>query len=197
MNQRGILISVEGIDGAGKTTLVESLSKYLPNSVKFREPGGVSFSENVRELILNNKMEARTEALLFAAARAQLVHEMIRPQLEIKKYVILDRFTDSSIAYQGGGRELGLAEIKDLNMFATGGLEPDVTFLLQLDNKTAKSRRAGKDKFESQNEEFFNRVIDAYGTLAMTESDRIKVIDATLSEDEIMRIALEKLKSMM
>src|SRR5438445_521021 len=138
----GRLITIEGIDGAGKTTLAEALQKALGErgvDVRLlREPGGVAAAERVRELVKDPglRIGARAEALLYAAARAQLVEEAIDPLLGSGTWVLLDRFIDSSLAYQGGGRELGLDAIRAINAFGTGGLRPDRTLLLKLDPAT-------------------------------------------------------------
>ena len=136
---RGVLITVEGLDGAGKSTLVAGLAKALEERgervVVLREPGGVEVSERIRELLKDPALEidARAEALLYAAARAQLVAEQLRPLLDAGETVLLDRFIDSSLAYQGAGRGLGVEAIRALNAFGTGGLAPDRTLLLRID----------------------------------------------------------------
>src|SRR5438067_6591040 len=136
---RGRLITIEGIDGAGKTTLATALNSKLRESgvdVRLlREPGGVRAAERIRELVMDPGLQVsgRAEALLYAAARAQLVEEAVSPLLEKGTWVLLDRFVDSSLAYQGAGRELGMEDVALINDFATGGLEPDRTLLLVLD----------------------------------------------------------------
>ena len=132
-----MLITVEGLDGAGKTTLISGLTEHLDATV-LREPGGVELSERIRELVKDPALtvDPRAEALLYAAARAQLVAETLRPLLDGGTTVILDRFIDSSLAYQGGGRGLGVEEIRALNEFGTGGLTPDKTLLLRIDPET-------------------------------------------------------------
>ena len=131
---RTMLITVEGLDGAGKTTLITALAEHLDATV-LREPGGVELSERIRDLVADPALhvDPRAEALLYAAARAQLVAEKLRPLLDAGETVLLDRFVDSSLAYQGGGRELGVEEIRALNAFGTGGLTPDRTLLLRID----------------------------------------------------------------
>ena len=136
---RGRLLTVEGLDGAGKTTLVGALAGALHERGRevlvLREPGGVALSESIRELLRDPDltMEPAAEALLYAAARAQLVAEQLGPLLEAGNWVLLDRFVDSSLAYQGAGRGLGVEAVRRLNAFATGGLEPDRTLLLRID----------------------------------------------------------------
>src|SRR4051812_48088744 len=153
-----MLITVEGLDGAGKTTLVAGLARELDATV-LREPGGVELSERIRALIADPSLsvDPRAEALLFAAARAQLVAEKLRPLLGDGATVLLDRFVDSSLAYQGGGRELGVEEIRALNAFGMGGLRPDRTLLLRIDPQRALARLAGReaDRLERAGGEFF------------------------------------------
>src|SRR4051812_45151671 len=170
----GRLITVEGLDGAGKTTLVAGLTRELAargrELLVLREPGGVELSERIRELVKDPELtvDPRAEALLYAAARAQLVAEKLRPLLDGGATVILDRFIDSSLAYQGGGRGLGVEEIRALNEFGTGGLEPDRTLLLRVDPETGLGRIAGReaDRLELAGGEFFARVAKTYDELA-------------------------------
>jgi dTMP kinase len=182
--QRGRLITVEGIDGAGKTTLVEALAGAWAQLVVLREPGGVELSERIRDLVKDPALEVhpRTEALLYAAARAQLVAEKVRPLLEAGTWVLLDRFVDSSLAYQGGGRGLGIEQIRELNLFATEGLKPDRTLLLRIDPLTGLRRAGGRDgdadRLEREQRSFFAAVADAYDALAAAEPERFAVIDA-------------------
>src|ERR687896_1311939 len=130
---RGRLITVEGLDGAGKTTVVEGLAAALGDVVVLREPGGVELSERIRALVKDPTLDVhpRAEALLYAAARAQLVAERLEPLLAAGRDVLLDRFVHSSLAYQGAGRGLGVGAVRELNLFATGGLVPDPTLLLR------------------------------------------------------------------
>src|SRR4051794_16978757 len=148
MDHRGRLITIEGIDGAGKTTLAERLVSALPGARLLREPGGVGLSERVRALVKDPGLtvDARAEALLYAAARAQLVHERVLPLLESGTHVLLDRFVDSSLAYQGAGRGLGVREIAELNRFGTAGLVPDRTLYLRVPPAVGASRRDGEDR---------------------------------------------------
>ena len=187
-----MLITVEGVDGAGKTTLARKLGEKLGAEV-LREPGGVEVSERIRALVQDPALEVdpRAEALLNAAARAQLIAERIRPLLREGRPVVLDRFTDSSLAYQGGGRGL---EVREINAFATGGLRPDVTLLLRVDPRTARARKDGApDRLEAEPDAFFAAVADAYDALAAAEPDRFRVLDASLPADEVLRAALHAL----
>jgi dTMP kinase len=185
---RGRLITIEGVDGAGKTTLADGLAQLLAaggvNVELLREPGGVELSERIRALVKDPalRVDPRAEALLYAAARAQLVAEQLRPLLEAGDWVLLDRFVDSSLAYQGAGRGLGVAEVRRLNEFGTGGLMPDRTLLLRIDAAAGLARVAGRpedaDRLEREEAAFFDRVAQAYDELAAAEPDRIAVIDA-------------------
>ncbi len=191
-----MLITVEGLDGAGKTTLITALAARLGATV-LREPGGVELSERIRELVADLKLhvDPRAEALLYAAARAQLVAEKLRPLLDAGETVLLDRFVDSSLAYQGGGRELGVEAIRALNAFGTGGLAPDRTLLLRIDPHAGLARIAGReaDRLESAGGEFFARVAQTYDELAAAEPDRFVVIDATQPPDAVLNAALTAL----
>lgn len=203
MQDRGRLITIEGIDGTGKTTLAarlhDELSRRGLEVERLREPGGVAASERIRELVKDPglRIGAEAEALLYAAARAQLVAEAIRPRLGRGTWVLLDRFVDSSLAYQGGGRRLGIASIRELNRFATGGLKPDRTLLLSLDPDAARARADGRpgsaDRLELENDAFFERIAAAYIELARSEPARIRVLDAARSPDEVLAQALANL----
>src|SRR3954464_9545256 len=152
MNHRGRLITIEGIDGAGKTTLAERLLTSLPGATMLREPGGVAVSERVRALVKDPELDVdpRAEALLYAASRAQLVHQRLVPLLQSGRDVLLDRFVDSSLAYQGAGRGLGVGEIAELNRFATAGLVPDRTLYLRVPPSVGARRRDGGDRLEQE-----------------------------------------------
>ena len=168
MARSGRLIAVEGIDGAGKTTLAEGIAAALPDFVVLREPGGAVLSERIRELVEDPALEVdpRAEALLYAAARAQLVGEKLLPLLSAGRDVVLDRFVDSSLAYQGAGRGLGVEEIAELNRFATAGLAADLTLYLRVDPAVGAARRSGEDRLEQAGEAFFAAVVAAYDALA-------------------------------
>jgi dTMP kinase len=196
-----VLITVEGLDGAGKTTLVAGLSAALEERgervVVLREPGGVEVSERIRELLKDPELEIdpRAEALLYAAARAQLVAQELRPLLESGTTVLLDRFVDSSLAYQGAGRGLGVDAIRALNEFGTAGLRPDRTLLLRVDPGTGLGRIAGRpaDRLEREDTAFFAAIAEAYDALAAAEPERIAVIDAGRPPDAVLADALAQL----
>ncbi len=195
-----MLITIEGVDGAGKTTLVARLAAALEEQGRpvlvLREPGGVELSERIRALLKDPSLavDPRAEALLYAAARAQLVAEELRPLLEAGNWVLLDRFVDSSLAYQGAGRRLGVDAIRSLNEFATGGLVPDRTLLLRVEPALGRARIAGRleevDRLERERDEFFTAVADAYDDLAAAEPERIAVIDASQPPDRVLADAL-------
>ncbi|MFZ2049601.1 MAG: dTMP kinase [Solirubrobacteraceae bacterium] len=199
----GRLITIEGLDGAGKTTLVQALAQELQRRglpvVVLREPGGVPVSERIRELVKDPSahVSARTEALLYAAARAQLVSERLLPELEQGHFVLLDRFLDSSLAYQGAGRELGVEQVREINLFATGGLAPDRTLLLTISPAAGRARQDGRgqepDRLEREDSAFFTAVADAYDQLARQEPDRIRTIDATGAPAKVLAAALAAL----
>jgi dTMP kinase len=192
-----VLITVEGLDGAGKTTLIAGLSAAL-DALVLREPGGVEVSERIRTLLKDPALaiDPRAEALLYAAARAQLVAEELRPLLDAGTTVLLDRFVDSSLAYQGAGRGLGVEEIRALNEFATGGLRPDRTLLLRIDPAEGLARIADRpsDRLERSGQAFFAAIAEAYDALAAAEPDRIAVIDASQPPDAVLADALAALQ---
>jgi dTMP kinase len=196
MAARGRLIAVEGIDGAGKTTLAAGLARALPDVVVLREPGGAVVSERIRELVKDPapSVDPRAEALLYAAARAQLVAERLVPLLAGGETVVLDRFVDSSLAYQGAGRGLGVAEIAAVNAFATRGVAADLTLYLRVPPAVGAARREGVDRLEQAGEAFFARVVDAYDALAAAAGDRYVTIDATRPPDAVLADALAAVK---
>ena len=187
------MITIEGIDGAGKTTLARRLLAALRERgvdiELLREPGGVQASERIRELVKDPEIVIgpRAEALLYAAARAQLVEEALIPLLDQGTWVLLDRFVDSSLAYQGGGRELGVEAVREINRFGTEGLAPDRTLLLVIDPTLGRSRSLdrgeGLDRLEREHDDFHARIAAVYDQLADAEPERIRRIDAAQSED--------------
>ena len=188
MAQSGLFVTLEGIDRSGKTTQARLLCDALGEAaLAVREPGGTPVGERVRELL---KDPAATigpgaEALLFAAARAQLVAEVIRPALDAGRVVVSDRFLDSSLAYQGGARGLGVDDVLKINRFATGGLEPDLTFLLAIDPDRAAVRGGELDRFEGEGRELQARVLEEYERLAAREPDRWRRVDADRPPEEV------------
>lgn len=202
---KGKLITIEGIDGAGKTTLLAGLEHQLRQSGKnvlvLREPGGTALSEQVRELVKDpaHTVDPRAEALLYAAARAQLIAEVVRPALAEGQWVLLDRFVDSSLAYQGAGRKLGIEAVRTLNQFATGEIVPDATLLLRIDPKAGLQRISDRgeqsDRLENEDSAFFIEVVQAYDQLAESEPDRFAVIDASQTPGEVLTEALVALRA--
>jgi dTMP kinase len=197
---RGRLITIEGLDGSGKTTLAEGLARALRSSgrevVLLREPGGVELSERIRALVKDPalRVDARAEALLYAAARAQLVAERVEPALAAGTWVLLDRFVDSSLAYQGAGRGLGVDAVREVNLFGTGGLAPDRTLLLRADRQTRAERQTVRgeapDRLEQEGDGFFDAIAGAYDELAAAEPERFRVLDAGSAPDVVLAAAL-------
>lgn len=218
----GTLITIEGLDGAGKSTLAQgivSACAVLKRPVELlREPGGVLLSERLRAIVKDPSLtiHPRAEALIYAAARAQLVQERLQPALQSGGLVLLDRFVDSSLAYQGAARGLGVNEVRAINAFATGPVAPDRTLLLRLTpaqararlearplegsdagKEAAEDRGSGKadgteglDRLEQEGESFFAAIAAAYERLAETEPERIRVLDATLPPEQLLAQAL-------
>jgi len=198
MMTRGFLISFEGIDGAGKTTQIKALKlELMAKGYKvstLREPGGTEISERIRELLLDssNRINPVAEALLYAAARAQLVQDVVRPLLNEGAIVLADRFIDSTIAYQGYGRGLDIEGLHRLNHLATGGLEPDLTILLDIPVDVSSSRRQGmhSDRIESEGLAFQDLVRQGYLEMA-SKLPRFRVIDGSLPEESISAIIID------
>ena len=192
MGDPGRLIAFEGVEGAGKSTQLELLRRQLEGRgrevVVTREPGGTPVGERVRALLLDPEVEIhpRAEALLFAAARAELVERVIRPALERGAVVLCDRYLDSSLAYQGGARGLGRGPVEEVNRLATGGLLPDLVVLLDLDPADGLRRRQGdRDRIEAQDLEFHRRVREAFRALAAADPKRFAVVDAAAPVPEV------------
>jgi len=191
----GVFITLEGGDGSGKTTQAELLGRWLQEAgrtvVRTREPGGTEVGVEVREIVLHHRGEIapRAEALLYAADRAHHVATLVRPALERGDVVIQDRYIDSSVAYQGAGRVLDPEAIRGLSEWATEGLRPDLTVLLDLDAAAARGRldeaRTRYDRLEAEASEFHDRVRAAYLALAEAEPERFLVVDASRPVDEI------------
>lgn len=187
-----MLITFEGIDGSGKTTQIHRLRERLTQRgvtvSLFREPGGTEVSEIIRNLLLNPEMsiDPVTEVLLFSSARSQLMAEQVKPRLVAGEWVILDRFYDSTVAYQGYGREsMPIAQLHAINAIASHGLVPDVTFYLHLSREIADSRLTGRhrDRMEQAGDAFYERVIAGFQALGASES-RFRTIPAELGVDD-------------
>jgi dTMP kinase len=201
---RGRLITIEGIDGAGKSTLAEALARELAARGQrvelLREPGGVDVSERIRALVKDPALAvtARAEALLYAAARAQLVEERLQPLLDDGVTVLLDRFVDSSLAYQGAGRALGVEQVRAINLFATGMLTPELTLLLRISAAEGRARQQGRalepDRLEREAEGFFTAIAAEYDRLALAEPERIIAIDARQAPAAVLSAALTALE---
>ena len=190
----GIFISFEGIDGVGKSTQADLLEAHLRSKgrevVRTFEPGGTELGQEIRNLLLHQgHVDARAEALLYAADRAHHTATKIRPALEAGTDVITDRYLDSSVAYQGAGRVLGAQEVRDLSLWATNGLLPALTVLLDLDAAAAAQRRSktgeAPDRLEREKLEFFEATRAQYLSLAQAEPERFLVLDATASVDQL------------
>jgi dTMP kinase len=168
-----------------------------------REPGGVPAAERIRKLVTDPELRigATAEALLYAAARAQLVDEALRPLLRAGTWLLLDRFVDSSLAYQGGGRELGIEAVREVNEFATGGLRPDRTLLLTVDPELGRSRSSERglplDRLEREHQDFFSRTAGAYLELASRDPARIRTIDATAPPEQVLAAALHAIADLL
>jgi dTMP kinase len=203
----GRLITIEGLDGAGKSTLAEGLARELAargaRVELLREPGGVDVSERIRALVKDPQLNvsARAEALLYAAARAQLVEELVLPLLREGAIVLLDRFVDSSLAYQGAGRSLGIEEVRAINVFATGPLAPDRTLLLRLSPAAGRARQRERadtpDRLELEGEAFFTAIASAYDELARADPQRIRVLDASLAPEQVLTDAMAAVEDLL
>lgn len=203
---KGLFITIEGPDGAGKSTQIIFVREFLEEKgyevLLTREPGGTIIGEKIRDLILDKdhqEMSDVTEALLYAASRAQHVAELIIPAINGGKVVLCDRFVDSSIAYQGKGRGLGLESIRDINDFATIGLKPDLTIFLDIDPEIGLKRiKATKelDRLEQEKLDFHRKVYEGYMELINMYPERIKVISANQSIEEISKEIEIKLKTL-
>ncbi|MDR7857615.1 dTMP kinase [Tissierella sp.] len=201
-----MFITLEGPDGSGKSTIIKLLSDYLKDKgiefIMTREPGGTLIGEEIRHIILDKKntsMGAETEALLYAAARGQHVHEKILPAIEQGKIVFCERFTLSSLAYQGVGRGLGIERVKSINDFAIRGIYPDLILFFHVDPELTLERKLGKvpgDRLEQEGNDFHRRVYDGYMELLEMYPENIKIIDATKTVEEVLQqsiIEIERL----
>jgi len=201
----GLFITLEGGDGAGKSTQSQLLVAWLQEAghtvLVTREPGGTDLGLELREIVLHRRgeMDPRAEALIYAADRAHHISTVVRPALERGEIVVQDRYIDSSEAYQGAGRVLGADEVRDLSLWATQGLLPDVTVLLDLDpvdsRKRLDSARTRYDRLEAEKHEFHTRVREAFLERAAKEPDRILVVDAASEVTEIANLIRERIQS--
>lgn len=205
----GIFITIEGPDGAGKTSVLRELLPKLEEAMNIdivatREPGGSRIAEEIRELILNpanTEMDIRTEALLYAASRRQHLVEKIKPTLQRGALLICDRFVDSSLVYQGAGRGIGIQEVAELNRFATEGIEPDLTLYLDIEasvgleriNRSKEERQF--DRLDQEKLEFHEKVRSAYLTLVEENQERIVLVDATDTIDEVATTCFNLIKT--
>ncbi|MBS0359249.1 MAG: dTMP kinase [Proteobacteria bacterium] len=204
--KKNLFITVEGIEGVGKSTAVLFIGEYLKKhniQVKVtREPGGTSISEEIRQVLLKSHtdpMSHETELLLMFASRAQHLAQVIRPALQEGSWVLSDRFTDATYAYQGGGRGIPVERIAALEQWLQGDLRPDVTFLLDAPLELAMQRakkRSSPDRIESETHLFFQRIKDCYLQRAKQFPERFKVIDASLSLEEVQKQLLKELEKL-
>jgi dTMP kinase len=195
---RGLFVTFEGIDRSGKTTQAGMLVDALGDeALGVREPGGTEAGEKVREILKDPSvsLSPEAEALLFAAARSELVADVILPALEEGKVVVSDRYLDSSLAYQGGARGLGIADVEQVNHFATRGLKPDLTFLLELSPEEASARAGESDRFEEEGTSLQEAVGAAYEALIRADPDRWRRIDARRSPDEVHKLVMASVQA--
>jgi dTMP kinase len=192
-----VFISLEGIDGSGKSTQAKLLAEALgPETLLIREPGGTEAAERIRELLADPTVELDpfAELLLFLAARADLTARVIRPSLDAGRDVVADRFADSSVAYQGAARGLGVGETISLTDNASDGLWPDLTILLRIDPEAGLGRAKGDDRFESEGLELQRAVAEAYEEIAKVASDRVVVIDGQGTVEQVHERVMEAVR---
>lgn len=193
-----MFVSLEGIDGSGKSTQARLLAEALgPETVLVREPGGTEAAERVRELLADPALELDplAELLLFCAARADLVSRVIAPALEAGRDVVCDRYSDSSVAYQGAARGLGAGQVITLTDIATDGLWPDLTLLLRVDPELGLGRAGGGDRFESAGLELQRAVAEAYEEIAQIAADRVVAVDGAGAIEEVHERVMEAVRS--
>lgn len=204
---KGLFITLEGPDGSGKSTIIKLIGDYLQekgiDAIMTREPGGTSIGEDIRHIILDNKnidMGGETEALLYAASRAQHVHEKILPALNAGKLVLCDRFVLSSLAYQGVGRGLGIDRVKKINDFALSGLYPDLILFFHIDPEITLKRKTNGtdgDRLEKEGNDFHNRVYNGYMELLKLYPDNIRIIDASQSIEKVLEDSIGKIEELL
>ncbi len=199
---KGLFITFEGPDGSGKTTVATAVCERLAEMgydvIHTREPGGIAISEDIRKNILhpkNTMMDAKTEALLYAASRRQHLVEKVFPAMEEGKIVICERFLDSSLAYQGFGRQLGFDEVLSINLFAIDNTYPDLTIYLDVDEQVGLDRlsnRDFKDRLDQESIDFHHRVSQGYREVLRRFSDRITIVDASASKEEVIEESMNR-----
>ena len=201
-----MFITFEGPDGSGKSTIIKKVYEKLINDgfdiVLTREPGGTPIAEKIRDIILDNSnvaLDARTEALLYAASRRQHLVEKIRPALKEGKIVLCDRFLDSSLAYQGGGRNLGVQNVLNINLFATENTYPDLTLFFDIDpelglKRVSQDKKRVADRLDNENENFHEKVYSTFKEIVNRNSQRIITIDASKSIEEVTECAYKTIK---
>ncbi|MFA6082245.1 MAG: dTMP kinase [Patescibacteria group bacterium] len=200
-NLNGIFITFEGGEGTGKSTQVKLLAEWLTEAkhdvFTLREPGGEETAEKIRQIILDppSPLTTNAELLLFLASRSQVCEKLIKPHLHKGSVVICDRFIDSSAVYQGYVRGIELGEVNNLNLFATGNIKPDLTILLDIDPKIGLSRQEDQNRFEKEGLEFHQKIRQAYLDLAKNNPDRIKVVDASGTVDEVHEAIVKVIQS--
>lgn len=203
---KGIFITLEGPDGSGKTTMMNRITQYLEEKgidfIVTREPGGTQIGEEIRNIILdakNKNMASETEALLYAASRAQHVHEKINPALKEGKIVLCERFILSSLAYQGIGRKLGIEEVYMINHFAIKGVKPDLTLFFRIDPAVSLNRKVekGGDRLEQEGIQFHQQVYNGYMKLLELYPENIRVIDASKSKEDVFRKCISSIEEIL
>jgi len=204
---RGLFITLEGPDGSGKSTIIKLLGDYLKNKgieyIMTREPGGTLIGEEIRHIVLdekNTEMGSETEALLYAAARGQHVHEKILPSLKAGKLVLCERFMLSSLAYQGVGRGLGIEKVKAINDFAIRGIYPDLILFFHVDPEVTlerKTSKSGGDRLEQEGNDFHKNVYEGYMELLDMYPKNIKKIDATKSIGEVLKQTIKEVEDLL
>lgn len=200
----GLFITFEGIDGCGKTTQINLLKNYLENNgykvILTREPGAKGLGEKLREILLNydGEVSSNCESFLFLADRAQHIDTIIKPAIQTGTVVLCDRHTDSTVAYQGYGRNLDLDQIKHLNNIATSGIKPDITFILDIDIETSLTRIGkGRDRMENSGHEFFERVRNGYIEISKQEPERVKLLNGKDTIDNLNKQIIDSVQKIL